>query len=94
MGYISKEEYREQINQIINLLNGKTTPIIKQIEAQMQEAVKKLEFEKAAYLRDKKIAIEKISFEKQKVSNLSENDIDVIGLAKNELRVCIEVFFY
>ena len=62
MGYISKEEYREQINQIINLLNGKTTPIIKQIEAQMQEAVKKLEFEKAAYLRDKKIAIEKISF--------------------------------
>ena len=42
---------------------------------------------------DIKKAIEKISFEKQKVSNLSENDIDVIGLAKNELRVCIEVFF-
>lgn len=93
MGYISKEEYREQINQVINLLNGKTAPIIKQIEAEMQEAVSKLDFEKAAYLRDKKLAIEKISFEKQKVSNLSENDIDVIGLAKNELRVCIEVFF-
>ena len=89
MGYISNEEkYREQINQVINLLNGKTAPIIKQIEAEMQEAVSKLDFEKAAYLRDKKLAIEKISFEKQKVSNLSENDIDVIGLAKNELRVC------
>ena len=93
MNYISKEEYREQINQIINLLSGKTVEVIKQLEKEMEEASKNLEFEKAAYLRDKKLAIEKISYEKQKVSNLSENDIDVIGLAKNELRVCIEVFF-
>ena len=93
MNYISEEEYREQINQIINLLSGKTEALIKQLDKEMQEASKKLEFEKAAYLRDKKLAIEKISYERQKVSNLSENDIDVIGLARNELRVCIEVFF-
>ena len=43
-------------------------------------------------MRDKKIAIERIS-EKQKVSNISENDIDVIGLAKSKTRVCVEIFF-
>lgn len=52
----------------------------------------KQEYEKAAYLRDKLIAIERIS-ERQKVSNISENNIDVIGLARNDLEVCIEVFF-
>ena len=93
MGYISQEEYREQINQIINLLSGKTAEVVKKLEQEMKEAADQLNFEKAAYLRDKKLAIEKISYEKQKVSNLSENDIDVIGLARNELRVCIEVFF-
>lgn len=93
MGYISEEEYKEQINQIINLLSGKTSEVVKQLESEIAEASSKLEFEKAAYLRDKKLAIEKISYERQKVSNLSENDIDVIGLARNELRVCIEVFF-
>ena len=58
----------------------------------MEEASKKLEFEKAAELRDRKQAIKRIST-KQKVSNISENNIDVIGLYKSELEVCIEVFF-
>ena len=92
MGYIEKEEYRKQINEIIDLLEGKTSKIIKEIENQMEEASKKLEFEKAAELRDKKQAIIRAS-EKQKVSNISENNIDVIGLYKTELEVCIEIFF-
>lgn len=92
MGYISKEEYRKQINEIVALLDGKTEKILKQIDAEMMEASKELQFEKAAYLRDKKIAIERIS-EKQKVSNITENDIDVIGIARNEIEVCIEIFF-
>lgn len=92
MGYITKEEYREQINQIIDILEGKTEKLIKQLESQMMEESAKQEYEKAAYLRDKKIAIERIS-ERQKVSNISENDIDVIGIARNELEVCIEIFF-
>ena len=58
----------------------------------MKIASEKQEYEKAAYIRDKKIAIEQIS-QKQIVSNINENDIDVIGIAKNELYVCIEVFF-
>ena len=92
VGYISKEEYRNQIDEIIDLLDGKTDKIIKELNTQIQEASKKLEFEKAAYLRDKKVAIQRVS-EKQKVSNISENNIDVIGIAKSELEVCIEIFF-
>ena len=92
MGYISKEEYREQINQIIAILDGKTDKICKQLEEEMYEASKNMQYEKAAYLRDKKIAIERIS-EKQKVSNISENDIDVIGIARNDVEICIEIFF-
>jgi len=92
IGNISKEEYRKQIDEIIDFLDGKQDKVIKEIEKQMQEASEKLDFEQAAYLRDKKLAIERVG-EKQKVSNLSVNNIDVIGMAKSELQVCIEIFF-
>lgn len=92
MGYVSKEEYRKQIDEIIMLLEGKTEKITKQLETEMLEASNKMEFEKAAYLRDKIIAIERIS-ERQKVSNLNENDIDVIGVARSDFEICIEIFF-
>ncbi len=92
MGYISKEEYKKQIDEIIMLLEGKTDKIIKLLEEDMKKASENMEYEKAAYIRDKKIAIERIS-EKQKVSNISENSIDVIGIAKNERLVCVEIFF-
>lgn len=92
MGYISKEEYRKQINQIVSILDGNLNGILKELEQQMLEASKNMEFEKAAYIRDKRLAIERIG-EKQKVSNITENDIDVIGLSRNEVEVCIEIFF-
>ena len=92
MGYISREDYMKQINEIVDVLEGKTEKLTKQITEEMEQASKNMQYEKAAYLRDKKIAIERIS-EKQKVSNISENDIDVIGLARNDTKVCIEIFF-
>lgn len=92
VGKISKEEYMEQINQIILLLEGKTDKILKQLDEEMKLASEKQEYEKAAYIRDKKLAIEQIS-QKQRVSNINENDIDVIGISKNELLVCVEIFF-
>ena len=82
----------EQINQIILLLEGKTDKILKQLDEEMKSASEKQEYEKAAYIRDKKLAIQQIS-QKQKVSNINENDIDVIGISKNELLVCVEIFF-
>ena len=92
MGYVSKEEYMKQIDEIISVLEGKTDKLIRGLEQEMYEASQNMQYEKAAYLRDKKNAIERIS-ERQKVSNISENDIDVIGLAKSNTRVCIEIFF-
>ena len=92
MGYVSKEAYREQVDQIVDLLEGKTDKIRKQLEAEMKEEAQKQNYEKAAELRDRIIAIERVS-EKQKVSNLSENNIDVIGIARNEVDVCLEIFF-
>lgn len=92
IGNISKEDYRKQIDEIIDLLEGKTDKIIKDLENQMKEASENLDFENAAYIRDRMLAIETAS-QKQKVSNISENNIDVIGMAKSELEVCIEIFF-
>ncbi len=92
MGYVKKEEYKELIDEIIDLLEGKTDKILKELQMQMNKASEDLDFEKAANLRDRKQAIERVSA-KQKVSNISENNIDVIGIAKSELQVCIEIFF-
>ena len=92
VGYVTKEEYAKQIKEIIDLLEGKIDKIIKELKLNMKEASKKLDYEKAAEIRDRIQAIERVS-EKQKVSNISENSIDVIGIAKSELQVCIEIFF-
>ena len=92
MGYVTKEEYKEQINQIIMLLEGKIDNVLKDLENKMKQASINQNYEEAAFLRDKIQAIRMIS-QKQKVSNITENDIDVIGLAKNDISVCIEIFF-
>ena len=62
---MSKEEYIKQINEIIDFLDGKAVNIIKKLKVEIEDAAKKQEYEKAAYLRDKMIAIENIS-QKQK----------------------------
>ena len=74
MGNVTKEEYRKQIDEIIDLLDGKIDKIIKELENQMKKASQRVST-------------------KQKVSNLSENNIDVIGIAKSEIQICIEIFF-
>ncbi len=92
VNYVSKSEYKKQIDQIIMLLEGKTETVIKKLEQEMKEFAENQNYEKAAMVRDRIIAIERIS-EKQKVSNINEKSIDVIGVYKNELLVCIEIFF-
>ena len=92
IGKITEEEYHEQIVQIMSLLEGNIARIEKVLDKEIREAANKLEFEKAAELRDKKIAIQRVTEEKQKVSNISLYDIDVIGIAKSEMQVCVELF--
>ena len=77
---------------IKDLLEGKIDRIVKQLKLEMMEASEKLEYEKAAEIRDQINAVERIS-QKQKVSNISENDIDVIGLFRDEYEICIEIFY-
>ena len=89
---VSREEYMKQINEIIMLLDGKIDDVIYKIDEEMIKASNEQKYEEAAYLRDKKIAIENIS-QKQKVSNINVNEIDVIGIYKNYIGVCIEIFF-
>lgn len=92
INYVSKEDYKKQINQIIMLLEGRTESIVKELEEEMQEVAQKQNYEQAAILRDKINAIKTFS-EQQKVSNINEKTIDVIGIYKNEIEACIEIFF-
>ena len=92
VNYVSKEDYKKQINQIIMLLEGRTESIVKELEKEMQEVAQKQNYEQAAILRDKINAIKTFS-EQQKVSNINEKTIDVIGIYKNEIEACIEIFF-
>ncbi len=92
MGYITKEEYHKQIDQIISILEGKTDNVKKELQEKMEIAAKNMEYEKAAEIRDQINAVERIS-QKQKVSNISEIDIDVIGLFRDEYEICIEIFY-
>ena len=92
VGKVSKEEYKKQIDEIIDLLEGKTDKLIKSLNEEIKQEAENQKYEQAAYLRDKMIAIENIS-QKQKVSNINENSIDVVGIARNDLSTCIEIFF-
>ena len=90
-GNISKEEYANIIKQVMMFLDGKVDTILKMIDEEMKKASKELTFEKAAELRDEKISIENL-MTRQKVDNFTENDIDVIGIAKSLDKASLEVF--
>ena len=90
-GNISKEEYANIIKQVMMFLDGKVDKILKMIDEEMKKASKELNFEKAAELRDEKISIENL-MTRQKVDNFTENDIDVIGIAKSLDKASLEVF--
>ncbi|XZK56871.1 excinuclease ABC subunit UvrC [Clostridium perfringens] len=91
-GYISKAEYWEMIDEIINILNGTDTSIIKKLKLEMEKAAEELEFEKAAKIRDRILAIQLIS-EKQKMFTVKEGDEDFIDLYTDEKDGCAQVFF-
>ena len=91
-GYISKEEYGKMINDVIDILSGKDTTVLKVLQSEMEEESMNLEFEKAADLRDKILAIKAI-VEKQKIFKTMEGDEDFINIYKDEKDSCVQVFF-
>lgn len=91
-GYIGKKEYGEMINNIMDILNGTDRTVINQLKSEMESASMKLEFEKAAKLRDKILAIKAI-VEKQKIFKTMEGDEDFINIYQDEKDSCIQIFF-
>ena len=91
-GHISKAEYGKMITDIIDILSGKETYVTKMLKSEMEEASENLEFEKAASIRDKILAIEAI-VEKQKIFKTMEGDEDFINIEQDEKDSCIQVFF-
>jgi len=93
VGYISKQDYGKIIQDAINLLSGKDIKIIKTLKEDMQIASSNLDFEKAAALRDKIVAVEKVR-EKQKIFTGNFEDGDFINIYNDEKDSCIQVFLY
>ncbi len=82
VGKISKEEYHEQIDQVIMFLSGRQKTLIKKIEAKMQKAADEQNFEKAARYRDAMEAVEEIS-RQQKVMSEDDKDRDIIAITED-----------
>jgi excinuclease ABC subunit C len=91
VGYISKEGYRELIDQVIEFLSGDDKPIRRSLERQMREAAAEERFEDAARYRNRLAAIERLS-ERQAVERRSIGTIDVIGIAVSPERAAVQVF--
>ena len=92
IGNVTKEEYSKRIAEIMSILQGNTKDIIKELKEDMKVLANKKKYEEAAELRDKILNIERIS-QRQKISNFSYNEIDAIGIYRDEIEVCIEVFY-
>lgn len=91
-GMVSEEEYMKNIQEIIAFLNGDNKEIINRLTQEMMEYSENLEFERAGELRDKILAIQKLS-EKQNMNNDNNSDIDIIGLARDGEIAIVQVFY-
>lgn len=92
VGYVSKEEYKSYIDQIIQLFEGKAIPLLDNLKKEMEEAAEAMEFERAATLRDRLQAVDKIQ-EKQRMVTQKANDIDVLGFAMDDRLACLQLLF-
>ena len=91
-GFISKEDYRQRIDQAIGFLNGNYQPILKELEQKMQEASEAMNFEKAIEYRDLVRAVQQIA-QKQKITHADMEDKDIIAMASDGEDAVVQVFF-
>jgi len=90
--YVSQEEYAKQVAGAMEFLNGNYKPILNDLEKKMQEAAENLEFEEAARYRDLFNSVQSVS-QKQKITDSTGEDKDVIALYKDEADAVVQVFF-
>ena len=91
-GYVSKEEYRQQVAGALEFLNGNYSPILKDLEEKMQKASEELEFEEAARYRDLLSSVRQVS-QKQKITEGVGEDKDILALYQDETEAVVQVFF-
>ena len=91
-GYVSQEQYREQIRQAVDFLNGKFDPVLKDLEEKMRAAAAEMDFEKAAEYRDLMASVKQIA-QKQKITDFDGEDRDIMALAMDDRDAVVQVFF-
>ncbi len=91
-GYASRDEYMGVIGQVVLFLEGNTKRVVSELKDEMTGAADSLQFERAAALRDRLRAIERV-YEGQKVIGLSDEDLDAISVAHGRNEAWVEVFF-
>ena len=91
-GYVSKEAYREQVDALLEFLNGNHKNVMKDLEEKMYQASEEMRFEDAAQYRDLIQSVERIG-EKQKITDHPGEDKDIIALAEEGLDAVVQVFF-
>jgi excinuclease ABC subunit C len=90
IGKISKKDYFKNIRQILRLLNGKNETVIKMLTDEMMDFADKMEFEKAAVIRDKIDYLNR--FKSTKLSHFNDNkNRDIIGFYRDETHAAVSV---
>ena len=92
IGAVDKATYMQAIQQLCQFLEGKHEAVTADLRRQMEEASDNLEFERAAVLRDRILAVEKVT-ERQKVLSTTLTDEDAIAFARSNGEACVQVFF-
>ncbi len=91
-GNVSQEEYRARIDKALEFLGGNYSPIIKDLEQKMEAASEELDFENAAKYRDL-LASVKVVAQKQKMTDSSMEDKDIVAIAADDKDAVVQVFF-
>ncbi|WP_429162434.1 excinuclease ABC subunit UvrC [Desulfitispora alkaliphila] len=91
-GEVSRDEYMEMIQEVLLFLEGRQEGLMKKLEQKMAATAEKMEYEKAAQVRDQINALRDI-MEKQKVISANLDDQDVIAMARGFNEACVIVFF-
>ena len=91
-GYISEEEYRQSIQEVVHFLNGNYDVILKELQSKMEKASEELEFEKAIEYRELLASVRKIA-QKQKITDTAGDDRDILAAAVEEEDAVVQVFF-
>jgi len=92
VGAVDKEEHRRIVLELCDFLDGHTRPVLQRLEAQMKEAASRQEYEAAAKARDELDNVRK-AIERQEMVTSESEDLDVVGLAQNDLEAAFQVFF-